>query len=239
MYLGQAIQISYNVQFAVDAKHKMVVDHEVTNSVTDLGQLSPLALRAKNLLGVSGFELLADRGYYFGEQVKECIDSGIVPYIPKPNTSVNLKKQMFSKEHFNFSPETDSYRCPANKTLTYRFSTTERGRDIRYYIASDCKRCPIKSKCTGNDYRRLTRLENESVLDEMAIRLRDNPQKYSLRQTIAEHPFGTLKRGMNQDHFLMRGLEKVKTEMSLSVLAYNMKRAFNILGVLAMIAALP
>jgi hypothetical protein len=88
MYLGQAIQISYNVQFAVDAKHKMVVEHEVTNSVTDLGQLSPLALRAKNLLGVSGFELLADRGYYFGEQVKECVDSGIIPYIPKPNTSI-------------------------------------------------------------------------------------------------------------------------------------------------------
>jgi transposase len=136
MYLSQAIQISYNVQFAVDAKHKMIVDHEVTNSVTDLGQLSPLALRAKNLLGVSGFELLADRGYYFGEQVKECVDSGIVPYIPKPNTSVNLKKKMFSKEHFTFSPETDSYRCPADKTLTYRFSTTERGRNVRYYIAS-------------------------------------------------------------------------------------------------------
>jgi hypothetical protein len=106
-------------------------------------------------------------------------------------------------------------------------------------MASDCKRCLIKPKCTGNDYRRLTRLEDESVLDDMAIRLRNNPHKYSLRQTLAEHPFGTLKRSMNQDHFLMRSLEKVKTEMSLSVLAYNMKRAFNILGVLAMISALP
>jgi transposase len=137
MYLGQAIQISYNVQFAVDAKHKMVLDHEVTNSVTDLGQLSPLALRAKNVLGVAGFELLADRGYYFGEQIKACIDAGITPYIPKPNTSANLKKKMFSKEHFTFIPETDAYRCPAGKSLTYRFSTTERGRDVRYYIASE------------------------------------------------------------------------------------------------------
>jgi transposase len=239
MYLGQAIQISYNVQFAVDAKYKMLVDHEVTNSVTDLGQLSPLALRAKNLLGVSGFELLADRGYYFGEQVKECQDSGIVPYIPKPNTSVNLKKKMFSKEHFTFNPKDDCYRCPAGKILTYRFSTTERGRNIRYYIASDCKRCPIKAKCTDNDYRRLTRLQDEAVLDEMAARLRKYPEKYSLRQTLAEHPFGTLKRSMNQDHFLMRGLEKIKTEMSLSVLAYTLKRAFNILGVTKMKAALP
>jgi transposase len=238
MYLGQAIQISYNVQFAVDGKHKMVVDHEVTNSVTDLGQLSPLALRVKDLLAVPGFELLADRGYYFGEQVKACIDAGITPYIPKPNTSINLKKKMFSKEHFTFIPESDSYRCPAGKSLTYRFSTTERGRDIRYYMASDCKRCPIKVNCTGNDYRRLTRLEDEALLDDMAVRLKQNPQKYSLRQTLSEHPFGTLKRNMNQDHFLMRGLEKVKTEMSLSVIAYNLKRAFNILGVISMIAAL-
>jgi transposase len=238
MYLGQAIQISYNVQFAVDSKYKMILDHEVTNSVTDLGQLSPLALRAKNLLGVSGFELLADRGYYFGEQIKECCDAGITPYIPKPNTSANLKKKMFSKEHFTFIPESDSYRCPAGKSLTYRFSTTERGRDIRYYMASECKRCPIKVKCTRNDYRRLTRLEDEGVLDDMAVRLRQNPHKYDLRQTLAEHPFGTLKRSMNQDHFLMRGLEKVKTEMSFSVLAYNLKRVFNIMGVAAMIAAL-
>ncbi len=145
---------------------------------------------------------------------------------------------MFSKEHFTFIPENDSYLCPAGKSLTYRFSTTERGRDIRYYIASDCKRCPIKVICTGNDYRRLTRLEDEAVLDDVAFRLKQNPQKYSLRQTLSEHPFGTLKRNMNQDHFLMRGLEKVKTEMSLSVLAYNLKRAFNIIGVISMIAAL-
>ena len=238
MYLGQAIQISYNVQTAIDAKNKMIVDHEVTNSVTDLGQLSPLALRVKEFLGVSGFDLLADRGYYFGEQIKICKDAGITPYISKPNTSANLKKKMFAKEHFTYLPNEDAYRCPAGNPLTFRFSTTERGRDIRYYIASDCKKCDLKKQCTRNDFRRLTRLNDEAVLDEMAKRIRENPQKMSLRKTLAEHPFGTLKRAMNQGYFLMKGIKKVSTEMSLSVMAYNMKRAFNILGVTAMIAAL-
>ena len=238
MYLGQAIQISYNVQTAVDAKNKLIVDHEVTNSVTDLGQLSPLALRVKEFLGVGGFDLLADRGYYFGEQIKICKDAGITPYVPKPNTSANLKKNMFAKEHFTFLANEDAYRCPAGKRLTYRFSTTERGRDIRYYIASDCKKCDLKKQCTRNDFRRLTRLNDEAVLDEMAARIRENPQKMSLRKTLAEHPFGTLKRAMNQGYFLMKGIGKVSTEMSLSVMAYNMKRALNILGVTAMIAAL-
>lgn len=239
MYLGQAIQISYNVQFAVDSKNKMILDHEVTNSVTDLGQLAPLALRSKDLLRASGFELLADRGYYFGEQIKILNDAGITSYVPKPNTSANLKKKMFAKEHFSFLPAKDAYRCPAGKLLSYRFSTRERGRNIRYYIASDCKHCELKPKCTRNEARRLTRLEDELLLDEMALRLRENPQKYSLRQTLAEHPFGTLKRNMDQGYFLMRGLNKVSTEMSLSVLAYNMKRAFNVLGTNRMIAALP
>ena len=238
MYLGQAIQISYNVQTAVDAKNKMIVDHEVTNSVTDLGQLSPPALRVKEFLGVCGFELLADRGYYFGEQIKICKDAGITPYVPKPNTSANLKKKMFAKEHFTYLANEDAYSCPAGKRLTYRFSTTERGRDIRYYIASDCKKCDLKKQCTRNDFRRLTRLNDEAVLDEMAARIRENPQKMSLRKTLAEHPFGTLKRAMNQGYFLLKGIQKVSTEMSLSVMAYNMKRALNILGVTAMIAAL-
>jgi transposase len=238
MYLGQAIQISYNVQTAVDAKCKLIVDHEVTNSVTDLGQLSPLALRVKDFLGVPGFELLADRGYYFGEQIKTCLDAGITPYIPKPKTSTNLKRKMFSKDDFTYLTQENAYRCPAGKLLTHRFRTMERGRDIHYYMASDCNTCSLKLRCTRTKYRRLTRLNDEAVLDDMAARIIANPDKVDLRKTLAEHPFGTLKRTMDQGYFLLKGIKKVSSEMSLSVLAYNMKRVFTLLGVAAMIAAL-
>lgn len=240
MYLGQAIQISYNPQIAVDAKYKLIVDHELTNSVTDLGQLAPLALRVKDFLKVSGFELLADRGYYFCQQIKECIDAGILPYVPKPNNSRNRKQKMFTKEDFTYLPEKDAYLCPNKKLLPYKLSTIDSGRNIRYYRASStgCKTCNLKSKCTRASSRRLSRLEDEGVLEQMAERIRANPLKVSLRKTLAEHPFGSLKRFMDHGYFLMRGIRKVSAEMSLSVLAYNFKRVFNVKGSQSLIAAL-
>ena len=238
MYLGQAIQISYNVQTAVEGKNKFIIEHEVTNSVTDQGQLLPLALKAKEILQTEKLELLADMGYYYGEQIKACQEAGITSYIPKPNSSANLKQKMFTKANFIYESDKDRYRCPAKKYLTYRFDTVERNRHIRYYVASGCNRCYLKSKCTRNKVRRITRWIGEDILDEMARRIRSHPEKIGLRKTLSEHPFGTIKRWMDQGYFLMRGLQKVSAEVSLSVLAYNMKRAFSILGVSTLIQAL-
>jgi len=236
---GRGTEVAYNVQLSVDAKHKLIVDHEVTNEVTDLGQLSPMAIRAKEILQVEQIEVLADMGYYDGKHVKACVEEGITPYIPKANTSVNSRLGLYSKRDFRYDPQNDCYWCPARKALRYRFQTTELGRDIRYYATSECKGCALKPKCTRNKQgRRITRWVDESLLDDMARRVRAEPEKVKQRKAIAEHPFGTIKHSMNQGYFLMRGLTNVRTEMSLTMLAYSIKRVIRILGVSRMVAAL-
>ena len=244
---GSKTQVGYNMQVSVDAKHKMIVDHEVTNAVTDQDLLSEMAIRAKEVLGVEELEVTADMGYYDGQEVKNCLEEGISPYIPKPDTSANKKLGLFGKSDFCYDGEQDCYWCPAGEKLTYRFQTTEKGRDIKYYVCSACGRCEIRPQCTRNkDGRRITRWVDEEVLEEMERRVRANPEKacpersrrIKLRKELAEHPFGTIKHWMDQGHFLMRGLPNVRGEASLTILAYNLKRAINILGVQKMIEAL-
>lgn len=236
---GRTTDVAYNVQMSVDEKHKMILDHEVTNEVTDRSLLSQMSERAKEALGVEELDVLADMGYYDGQQVKECVEEGITPYIPKADTSANRKLGLFAKDDFRYDPEQDCYRCPADEKLTFRFQTTEKGRERRYYATSACSHCVLKAKCTrSKDGRRITRWIYEDVLEAMETRVQDEPDKVKLRKTIAEHPFGTIKRHMDQGYFLMRGLPNVGAEMSLTVLAYNIKRAFKILGVLKMVQAL-
>ena len=236
---GRTTDVAYNVQMSVDEKHKMILDHEVTNEVTDRSLLSQMSERAKEALGVEELDVLADMGYYDGQQVKECVEEGITPYIPKADTSANRKLGLFAKDDFRYDPEQDCYRCPADEKLTFRFQTTEKGRERRYYATPACSHCVLKAKCTrSKDGRRITRWIYEDVLEAMETRVQDEPDKVKLRKTIAEHPFGTIKRHMDQGYFLMRGLPNVGAEMSLTVLAYNIKRAFKILGVLKMVQAL-
>jgi transposase len=236
---GRRTQVGYNVQVSVDAKHKLILDHEVTNSVTDQGQLSTMAIRAQELLQVEHLEALADMGYYDGRQVKACLAAGVTPYIPKPNTSANTRLGLFAKRDFRYEAENDCYWCPAGEALSYRFQTTELGRDIRYYATSACKTCRLRPRCTRNKGgRRITRWVDECLLEEMQRRVRAKPEKVKRRKCIVEHPFGTIKHSMNQGHFLMRGLPNVRSEMSLTVLAYNIKRIINILGVQNMVAVL-
>jgi hypothetical protein len=240
MKVGQSTEVCYNVQTAVDAKHKLIVEHQVTNAVTDMGQLTPLATAAQATLGVTKLEVLADMGYYWGAQVKECADAGITCYIPKALTSANTQQGLFGKERFAYEAGQDCYRCPAGQVLSYRSSSFELGRPIRYYRAplSVCRACALKVRCTRNqEARRLSRWEHEGLLDEMQQRVVAQPTKLKQRKALAEHPFGTIKRGMDAGYFLLRGLEKVRTEMSLTVLAYNLKRAINILGVLKLLLA--
>jgi transposase len=239
MRVGHGVEVSYNVQIVVDDKHKLVVEHEVVNEVTDQGQLSTMARKAQELLGVETLEVAADRGYYSGEEVKACEQSGMTVYVPKPNNSSNLKRGLFTKEDFVYDPAKDCYRCPAGKELSYRFSGVEQGRPVRCYEIFGCNSCELKSKCSINKRgrRRITRWVDEAILEAMARRVAENPEKLELRKCLAEHPFGTIKRTMNQGYFLMRGLTKVGAETSLTILAYNLKRVINILGVRKMMEA--
>jgi transposase len=239
MRVGHGVEVSYNVQIVVDQKNKLLVEHEVTNEVIDLGQLSTMAKKAKETLGVEALEVVADRGYYNGEEVKACEQSGITAYVPKSNSSSNLKRGLFTKEDFIYEPDKDCYRCPAGKELSYRYPTLEQGRPMRSYEILGCKSCELRSKCSINKkgIRSIKRWADEAILEAMAGRIAENPEKVELRKGLAEHPFGTIKRTMNQGYFLMRGLIKVGAEMSLTVLAYNLKRVINILGVRTMVEA--
>jgi len=236
---GRITDVGYNVQVAVDPRHKLIVDHQVTQAVTERGLLSKMALRAKEALGADRLEVLTDMGYYDGQQVKTCLEANITPYIPKPNTSANTPLGLYGKEDFRYDPENDCYGCPAGEQLTFRFQSTEQGRERRTYATSACAHCALKPQCTRSSQgRRITRWAYEDVLEDMQRRVRANRQKMKLRKQLVEHPFGTIKRAWNQGYFLTRRLENVRTEMSLTILAYNLKRVIKILGVPRMIEAL-
>jgi transposase len=231
--------VCYNVQVCVDEKHKLIPDHEVTNAITDRDLLSYMAKRVKDLLGVDDLEILADMGYYHGKEIKACLEAGISPLVPKPRTSASRKRGLFSKEDFRYDLELDCYWCPAGQKLTFRFQTTEKGRDIKYYSSSACAHCSIKAQCTrSKDGRRITRWIDEDLLDEMERRVQENKEKMKLRKRLAEHPFGTIKHHWDHGHFLTRKLPNVRAEMALTILAYNIKRTIKILGVQKMIEAL-
>jgi len=230
--------VCYNVQTAVDARHKLIVEHEVTNNPTDHAQLSVMAMKAKEMMQVEKMNVLADMGYFDGAEVKKCVEAGITTFIPKPLTSSGTKRGLYTKDDFAYDKTSDSYTCPQRQTLTFRFAATERDRHIKYYASTECRGCPSKQLCTTSaDGRRLTRLVDEDLLDDMAQRVKDNPQLMKQRQQLSEHPFGTIKRSMASSYFLMRGLKKAAAEMSLTVLTYNMKRVINIIGVEKLIAA--
>jgi transposase len=232
------VDVGYNVQTAVDAKHKLIVEQHVTNAVTDVDQLSAMAIAAKETLGVEHLKVVADMGYYHGEEIKACEEAGIEPYIAKPLTSANRKVGLYGKERFLYDPVHDCYHCPAGQSLTFRFATVEHGRPIRYYATTACRTCVIKAQCTRNkEGRRITRWVHEHLLEKMQQRVEANPGLMKQRKQIVEHPFGTIKHWNDQAYFLMRGLTKVRAEMSLSALAYNIKRVIHLLGVPTLTAA--
>src|SRR5882724_2121707 len=231
-------EVGYNVQTVVDEKHQLIVEHEVTNDSTDHAPLAEMALRAKETLAVEKLEVVADLGYYDGAEVKQCAQAGITAYIPKPLTSVNRKRGLFTKQDFVYHEAKDCYRCPQGEELTYRYESFEQNRLIRYYTTGKCRDCPLKSKCTTNSRgRRITRWVDEKLLEDMARRVRARPEVMRRRQQLSEPPFGTIKRAMGHGYFLMRGLNKVGAEMCLTVLSYNLKRVINIIGVKKMIEA--
>jgi len=230
--------VGYNVQTAVDAKHHMIVDHEVTNVGHDRSALATMATQTKATLGCDQLDVVADRGYFRGEEIRACEQAGITTYLPKPQTSGNMAKGQFGKRDFIYKPEDDEYECPAGERAIYRFTRTESGKQLRRYWTSACPRCPIKAQCTTGDYRRISRWEHEDVIERLEARLDKEPERMRVRRQTVEHPFGTLKAWMGSTHFQMKTLKHVSTEMSLHVLAYNMKRAISILGVGPLIQAM-
>jgi transposase len=230
--------VGYNVQTAVDAKHHMIVAHEVTNVGHDRNQLATMAKLAKAATGEGDVIALADRGYYEGYEILECERAGVAAVVPKPMTSNNLADGLFDKRDFAYDEKKDEYRCPAGQIAIYRFTSEENGKTLHKYWSSECPQCPMKPRCTKSKYRRIARWEHEDVLDVVQQRLDGAPEAMRLRRQTVEHVFGTLKAWMGSSHFLTKTLPRVRTEMSLQVLAYNLKRAIKILGAGPLIAAM-
>ncbi len=230
--------VGYNAQVAVDAKHKLIAANDVTNEGNDYQQLANVALEAKANLELTKTEVVADAGYYNASEVGRCLEHGITPYIPKADTSANTKLGLYGKSQFKYDAVKNEYVCPAGAALTYRFSTYELGRELQYYRATGCKTCALKSRCTRNKANRtITREANEHLMEAMAGRMRQQPAKFRLRKTLAEHPFGTIKRYFGYTHFLLKGLAKVQTEWSLTTLTYNLKRVLNLVNFQQLMAA--
>ncbi len=230
--------VGYNVQAAVDAKHHLIVAHEVTNIGNDRSQLATMAKQAQAATGVRELTAIADRGYFKGEEILACEAAGVTPIVPKPLTSGAKADGRFGKQDFVYDPGEDAYRCPAGETLTWRYSNVEEGLKLHCYWTTKCAACALKSKCTLARERRVKRWEHEAVLDAMQERLDRAPRTMRIRRQTAEHPFGTIKAWMGATHFRLRTLEKVRTEMSLHVLAYNLKRMIAILGAPLLIQAM-
>jgi len=247
MLNNQRVEVCYNVQATVDDKHKLILDHEVTNEAKDQDQLSRMA---KEILEVEGLEVLADKGYYKAVEVEECVDNGIIPYIPERGSripkDINEPRAEFYKDRFKYDEERDLYLCSSGGELTFPSGSCKdknrarhHGKMMRLYQSKECQGCQLRPQCTRNRKGRIIyRWEHEGVLEDMRQRVESNRDKAKMRQWLSEHPFGTIKRSMNQGYLLLRGLDKVAAEVSLTVLAYNIKRVINVVGLKAMIEAL-
>jgi transposase len=239
---GQMVA-GYNVQIAVDDKHKLIVASEVVNDGNDSGQLYKMANAAKQELGVETLTALADTGYYNSTALKDCEENAIVAYVPPAKRSARLEAQgRLSHEEFSYDAEADTYRCPAGKVLTPgkgRKVNTGGRIEIRYTSRkADCDNCPLRSRCLSAKTPRRTiyRWEHEAVLDRYRTRMKDAKDQMRRRATLAEHPFGTLKCRAGYRHFLVRGFNKVRGEWSLMALCYNFSRVLNIIGLDRLIA---
>lgn len=230
--------VGYNVQTAVDTKNHLIVAHEVTNDGLDRDQLSKMGKQARKAMRVECLTAIADRGYFKSEEILACHKAGIVPLVPKSSTSGAKFDGRFDKADFVYRVEDDEYVCPAGERLIWRYTSVEGGLTMNRYWSSSCPRCAIKDQCTPSDYRRMSRWVHEEELEVMQARLDQAPDSMRIRRRTVEHPFGTLKAWMGATHFLTKGLERVRTEMSLHVLAYNLKRVMNLMGHEALMAAM-
>jgi transposase len=230
--------VGYNVQMAADTKHHLIVAHDVINVGHDRSELWPMAKQAREAVGKEKLEVIADRGYFSGTEILACEQAGIKTLVPKPMTSNSKAEGRFSKLDFIYIARDDEYLCPAGERLRRHQTRLEDGLNISVYWTYICPQCPLKTQCTTGNERRVRRWEHEAVLDAMQRRLDRKPDAMKVRRRTIEHVFGTLKHWMGSAHFLMKTLQHVGTEMSLHVLAYNLKRVMSVLGIAATMKAM-
>ncbi|WP_374471438.1 IS1182 family transposase [Phenylobacterium sp.] len=231
--------VGYNVQSVVDAEHHLIVAHDVITTGSDRQQLAEMSGKAKDAMGVERLEMLADRGYFSGEEILACEQIGVTPYVPKPLTSGAKAEGRFGKQDFAYVPDEDAYRCPGGSLLRRHMTTVEKGLTLhRYWDRASCQACALKPQCTPSVERRITRWEHEATIEALQQRMDLAPYAMRARRRIVEHPFGTIKAWMGHTHFLMKRLPNVKTEISLHILAYNMKRVMRMLGTGPLMAAI-
>ncbi len=230
--------VSYNVQIAVDCKYKLIVEQEVCTQIGDLGLLAKTAEPAREILGCDEIDVVSDRGYFKIEDIEACENKGLVPYVAKPRRGPAVREGFFSKDVFRYDGDRDQYICPGGAYLEPRYRRKLRDTSlIDYCNRAACKSCAIKTRCTGSSFRQITRYENEAVLERMAVRVKANPEIMNERRNSVEHPFGSIKQWMNHGAFLMKRLENVRAEFSLTALVYNIRRALNLVGVKGLMAA--
>jgi len=227
----KAGMVGYNVQTVVDTEHHLIVAHEVTNIVSDKVLLTKMTERGQAAIGRKDIKVVADRGYFSGAEIMATEKLGATTYVPKPYTSGSKAAGRFGKHDFLYQPEDNSYQCPGGQKMTYRFMSAEQGKNMQVYWPDGCEVCPVKTKCTTGKQRRIKRWVNEDIIETMLKRLNELPEAMPIRRATVEHPFGTLKSWMGATHFLTKRLKNVKTEMSLSVLAYNIRRMISMMGV--------
>ena len=230
--------VGYNVQVAVDTEHHLIVTHEVTNEGTDRSQLSPVAKETKATLDVEKLDAVADRGYFDSEEILACENAGITVTLPKPMTSNAKAQGRFGKQDFRYVAAENVYVCPAGERLAYPSRPRTKDWSCVATGPTPARVAPSRMHCTTAKERLISRWEHEHVLEAVQRRLDEHPEKMRQRRETVEHPFGTIKARMGATHFLMKTLPKVATEMALHVLAYNLTRVMNIMGVQPLMAAM-
>ena len=226
------------MQIAVDTKHKLIAEQQVHSQVSDLGRLAETGRAVRTSLGVERINAVADKGYFKVEAIAGCEAAGITPYVPKPRRSPARRSGRFPKERFRYDAGTDTYACPNGQQLKPLYISGVRDTTLMHYAnRGACRGCALKVQCTSNSYRRIGRYADEVVLDRMAERLADRPGVLHHRRESAEHPFGSIKHWMGHGGFLMRRLENVRGEFSLTALACNIRRATTLVGIPELIAA--
>ena len=242
MKTAKGMDVCYNVQLAVDSKHKLIASVAVTNEVTDEEQLAAMAQQAKADLGVAELSVVADGGYFGCEVIKACEAEKITAYVPVPELGNARRRGLFTREEFIYDAERDVYVCPQGAELTVMSRTSKKARypkEFRVYATKQCQGCPLRARCTASKHgRRIKRWVHHEVLERLQARMRGHPEMLVLRKALCEHPFGIIKVAMNHERLLLKGLKHVATEIKLTVLSYNFKRVMSILGTATLIEKL-